>query len=663
MSFAAAKRWLLAWILSTVTPLSLAQSAELPLNPIELFHRVSGRLIDDWRRMPRYTCRQDITRRFYWSDLKGPQSCSVILQRRSERKRALLLGSTDHLELEVALADRREVHSWPGASSIVEDDEIRNLVGNGALGSGDFAGFVGAIFGGSAKVTYEGERVVNGKTLLEYSFQVAKSASRYQVDTPAGRIVTAYEGSFLLDPQAEDLVHLTAGTAELPVATSSCQAINEIEYGRSEIHGMPVLIPREADLRLIRTTGDEALTSTLYSSCRQFASKSRLLLDPGSKGGKKAPKSLAPAAQPSAAAFPAGLKFKCRILTEIDSEMPAGRPVEGVLRSPIRDKNGTILAPIGARVKGRIVRLVQHFSTYDYFELAVRLESAEVDGADRPIYAILTDQPPGPMPPKAQVGFDPSDYPQPMTLPTDLLANTGEFFFVQEHLRLKNLDAQWVTTPPREKKEMKKETQLAEDQSRSEPVANPRTPAVTAVAPEALQEATAESAPPQAAANAPVVTTAPQDDAPKQPNTPPGADQPARDFRLKVESNLVLVRVVVRDAKGDPIPNLKKEDFNLFDKGKPQEIAQFEMVNSPAESSSTATVGNPGQPSPPPVLSAAHPSFLALCFDDLNTSDGDMIWNRLHMWLGRSCTRGHKGLGAGQTFYPRVIEEVFQKRS
>ena len=156
MSFAAAKRWLLAWILSTLTPLSLAaQSAKPPLNPIELFHRVSARLIDDWRRMPRYTCTQDITRRFYWSDLKGSYSCSVILQKHSERKRALPLGSTDHLELEVALADRREVHSWPGAASVVEDDEIRDLVGNGALGSGDFAGFVGAIFGGSARVTYE----------------------------------------------------------------------------------------------------------------------------------------------------------------------------------------------------------------------------------------------------------------------------------------------------------------------------------------------------------------------------------------------------------------------------------------------------------------------------------------------------------------------------
>src|SRR5581483_3742756 len=45
---------------------------------------------------------------------------------------------------------------------------------------------------------------------------------------------------------------------------------------------------------------------------------------------------------------------------------------------------------------------------------------------------------------------------------------------------------------------------------------------------------------------------------------------------FKVNVKLVLVRVVVRDAKGDAIGGLRKEDFQLFDKGKPQVISQFE---------------------------------------------------------------------------------------
>jgi hypothetical protein len=41
---------------------------------------------------------------------------------------------------------------------------------------------------------------------------------------------------------------------------------------------------------------------------------------------------------------------------------------------------------------------------------------------------------------------------------------------------------------------------------------------------------------------------------------------------FKVRVNLVLVRVVVRDAQGKVVSNLKKEDFQLFDSRKTQTI-------------------------------------------------------------------------------------------
>src|SRR5215471_15499121 len=51
-------------------------------------------------------------------------------------------------------------------------------------------------------------------------------------------------------------------------------------------------------------------------------------------------------------------------------------------------------------------------------------------------------------------------------------------------------------------------------------------------------------------------------------------DEPAL-FKSRV--NLVQVPVVVRDRAGKAIGSLTKEDFQLFDKGKPQFIARFSM--------------------------------------------------------------------------------------
>jgi VWFA-related protein len=96
---------------------------------------------------------------------------------------------------------------------------------------------------------------------------------------------------------------------------------------------------------------------------------------------------------------------------------------------------------------------------------------------------------------------------------------------------------------------------------------------------------------------------------------------------LKVESNLVLVRAVVRDAQGNPAKGLKKEDFKLFDRGKLQSITQFEE-ESPAElSAAPAAAPVTGQPAPPPRL-APPERFLAFYFDNLNTSTAALMQGR-----------------------------------
>src|SRR5256885_16034026 len=69
-----------------------------------------------------------------------------------------------------------------------------------------------------------------------------------------------------------------------------------------------------------------------------------------------------------------------------------------------------------------------------------------------------------------------------------------------------------------------------------------------------------------------------------QPAKPPVLEMSQKDepalFRARV--NLVPVPVVVRDRHGKAVGTLTKEDFQLFDRGKPQVIARFSVEKAGA---------------------------------------------------------------------------------
>ena len=101
-------------------------------------------------------------------------------------------------------------------------------------------------------------------------------------------------------------------------------------------------------------------------------------------------------------------------------------------------------------------------------------------------------------------------------------------------------------------------------------------------------------------------------------------------FRTKV--NLVLVPVVVRDAKGRAIGTLQKDDFQLFDKGKPQFISKFSVEKSGSkpklvieDTSGAKLEQQPADQKPPPVIADR---FTAYVFDDVHLKFGDLAQSR-----------------------------------
>lgn len=96
--------------------------------------------------------------------------------------------------------------------------------------------------------------------------------------------------------------------------------------------------------------------------------------------------------------------------------------------------------------------------------------------------------------------------------------------------------------------------------------------------------------------------------------------------------NLVMVPVVVRDKSGNTIGTLKKEDFQLFDRGKLQFIARFAMEKAsdrikPTEvpDDDSEVPNNSGEPPKTVILPAR---FIAYVFDDLHLDIGDLTQAR-----------------------------------
>lgn len=104
----------------------------------------------------------------------------------------------------------------------------------------------------------------------------------------------------------------------------------------------------------------------------------------------------------------------------------------------------------------------------------------------------------------------------------------------------------------------------------------------------------------------------------------PSIASPQDSVTFKAETDLVLVPVVVRDAHGHPVGNLTKDDFRIFDKGKPQIITKFTV-----EETAGTLAHDRSLPAPPGQAAEGAPMaipdhFVALLFDDLHMKIDDL---------------------------------------
>jgi hypothetical protein len=354
--------------------MTAALFAQQPLDSTDRLVRARELVIKRNQRLTNYTCLQTVDRHYFKlrrMDLNRPP-CDQVDAR---NPKDLILESTDRVRLDIKVSQGLEIGSWAGSS--FSSRSIFDLVGGGPYGTGMLGGLMSDIFvNEGASYEYLGDSA--------YSFEVPLAHSHYRVKAAGtGWVVTAFSGSFALDPDSLDLQRITARASGLPPETSICEVEDTVEYQKVRVGDGEFLLPRQSSLRLVMQDGTETRSATVYSGCREYLGESIIHFDEAPVAGR------AKGAEPAAAPLPEGLPFSVELTDPIDTDTAAaGDVVHAKIRKAVRaaDSN-TIVVPAGSAVQGRIVQMQHWVERPGQFKILMMVEKVEVGGVWRQLYA------------------------------------------------------------------------------------------------------------------------------------------------------------------------------------------------------------------------------------------------------------------------------------
>ncbi len=333
-----------------------------------LFDRARAKELANIDRTPRYTCIENITREV----------------RRTIRRRNGCSGATgssglvlwrDRLRLDVAVINGTETFAWAGARQF-ETEDVDKLVGGGATETGDFAGFVGSIFGNDARnFRYTGEESTPAGKMARFEYEVPRATSHYHYRVRGDFKMAPYSGWFLIDPATAALEKLVVLATEFDREDEVCRVEDTIEYQTARIGDSDFVLPRVSVMDAVFSAGTESVNRTEYSGCHEYAAQSTIRFDDGDGGAPETGRSAA-----ARAPVPEGARVMLALETPIDGDTSAAG--DEIVAQALNDSKGIRR---GDRFHGRIIKLEQYMSNQPHWAVAVRFESVVRDGIEAPV--------------------------------------------------------------------------------------------------------------------------------------------------------------------------------------------------------------------------------------------------------------------------------------
>jgi hypothetical protein len=293
-----------------------------------LLGRIQNVVSENLAHLPNFTCVETIERS----------------QRTPRTKKYQLL---DNVRLEVALVGGKELYAWPGAARFEERD-LRDMVGGGAIGTGDFALHAKAIYlSGAAEFSYEGEEEIQGKRAHKFHYRVPVERSGYIMRIGKAEGPVGYQGFVWNDAGTLEMLRIEMTIDEIPPHIPLKEGHKTIEYGQVDIGGAPYVLPVSMDMTLVGLSEGENRNRAVFTGCRQYTGESTLIFEEP-----------APEAKPKEAVvtvtLPAGLSVSMKLAQTLDLGKAAmGDAVVFVVAKDAM-KDGQVWLPKGAEVELRV---------------------------------------------------------------------------------------------------------------------------------------------------------------------------------------------------------------------------------------------------------------------------------------------------------------------
>ena len=323
-----------------------------------LLSQIKQKMRENLSRLPDYTCVETIAR--------------------SQRPNSLApFRPVDSLRVEVLHAGEREFYTWPNSRKV--EESLGRLIGGGTTSSGEFALHARAVFVGDAQSKYVADEVIRARRTLRYDY-VIPSLSSGMTLTYAGRSGrVSSRGSFWADAETLEVVRLEVNAEDIPADLPFASAVSTVDYGRVLTRGVNMLLPQSAEVTLSKASGATDRNEIHFSQCRGFGANSDIRFEEGAS--RENGFNLLPEKTIQELDLPAGISLILRLDQAIDSKTAVeGDPLTAHIQQAVR-RDGRIIVPTSALVRGRIRRLESYDKPRRYF--IVGLEFSEIEFDDK----------------------------------------------------------------------------------------------------------------------------------------------------------------------------------------------------------------------------------------------------------------------------------------